>query len=54
MRAQTDDKTVLQIKIDRDIHHRFKVLCVERRTTMQDAVEEFIRSQVYHAKEQGK
>ena len=53
MRAQ-DDKTILQIKLERDLHHRFKVICTERRTTMQDAITEFIRSQVWHAKEQGK
>ena len=50
----SDKPAEIRVIIDRDLHHRFKVLCVERRTTMQSELVEFIRSKVYHQEGKGK
>jgi len=37
-----EGRVPLTTRLDRDLHHRFKLACVSEGKTMQDVVEEFI------------
>ena len=37
-----DDRQLISIRLERDLHKRFKFYCVEKRTTMQDVIVELL------------
>ena len=37
-----DDRQLISIRLERDLHKRFKFYCVEKSTTMQDVIVELL------------